>query len=553
MKKRFFAILMAAALVLAMSLPALAAAGPADLTITGSFADNKTATAVKIFSDTSDSLSDDPFYVLEDAWKGFFDGKISGASANDADISTKAYRYMVAMQSDSDDMNALAENMRVYYLAHKNDHANDATKPAFSTETTTTSNGSAVFSNLAAGSYLVLPPTGSTSVTRSTDAMIQNVRGNIQTVAMKSTYPTVEKKVQPAGDNGTPTDDTHVKIGDYVKFTLTSTVPEMSQYTTYYFAFKDTLSTGLTLVKPSDTNYNTYPMTFTIGSKTLTKKDNAEDTAHDYLFTQNNQNFAVSVPNLKAFADSNNLRAGDTVTFTYYARLNENAVVSPATDGATNTNSATVEYSNDPSDVNSKEESSPDISKVYTYGIELFKYSEETTNTKTPLSGAKFSLYSDPSSNDDRTAISLVDVTTSGAEEKMYRVATSEDAGTVTEIETPASGIVHINGLDLGPYYLKETAAPTGYNDLASDVAVIISKDNSTTENVTENNLASVYYTVDNTQNSNANDNVVNIQNRPGSTLPTTGDIGTIGLTIAGVAIVIFGVLATSRRKKARV
>ena len=44
--------------------------------------------------------------------------------------------------------------------------------------------------------------------------------------------------------------------------------------------------------------------------------------------------------------------------------------------------------------------------------------------------------------------------------------------------------------------------------------------------------------------------NVIEIQNRNGTYLPETGSIGTIGLTLAGVALVIGGVGFTSRKKK---
>ncbi len=40
------------------------------------------------------------------------------------------------------------------------------------------------------------------------------------------------------------------------------------------------------------------------------------------------------------------------------------------------------------------------------------------------------------------------------------------------------------------------------------------------------------------------------IQNKSGAYLPETGSIGTIGLTIAGVALVVGGIGFTSRRKK---
>ena len=78
----------------------------------------------------------------------------------------------------------------------------------------------------------------------------------------------------------------------------------------------------------------------------------------------------------------------------------------------------------------------------------------------------------------------------------------------------------------------------------------MISTDDVNTAGVVEDDYTSVYYTVNGAQNNAANNNTVKIENRPGSMLPTTGGIGTIGLTIAGVAVVILGIVFTSRKKK---
>ena len=135
-----------------------------------------------------------------------------------------------------------------------------------------------------------------------------------------------------------------------------------------------------------------------------------------------------------------------------------------------------------------------------------------------------------------------------------YRVATPQEIADtsvtkVTTVNSPISGKVQIDGLDLGTYYLKETVAPTGYNQLTDEITVVISTDDSTTPE-TESNYTRVYYTVGNIQNANENDNKVKVENRPGSMLPQTGGIGTIGLTALGVGVVIFGFIFTSRKKK---
>lgn len=528
MTKRIFAVMMVVAFMLAMAIPAFAETNQADLTVSGDNLAGKTVTVVNMFMDNSQTTDANPNYVLRDAWKPFFADKLS-IESNDPDISTKAYRYVVAMQDDSPALIALAEDAREYYVDKITTNPN-----YFVTKTTqiANANGTATFSNLDAGTYLVLPEGGSTSATRGTDAMIVTIRNSDVDIDMKSDYPTVEKQVKPAGSNTVFADDTSANVGDYVQFELVSAVPEMSDYDSYVFKFKDTLSSGLTLVKDSN-----HPMTLTINGETLTENT-------DYTFTQDGQSFVVAITNLKALeADATlDISVDDDIILTYYAEVNANAVV--GTTG--NPNRATVEYSNNPEGTGTGE-SAPDISKVYTYEIEINKFSKDGTD-KVPLAGAKFQI---SETTPNGTPIPLVATATANT----YRVATPQEIADssvtkITEVTTPSTGKIKIDGLDLGAYYLKETEAPTGYNQLTGEVTVIISKDNSGTANVTEDDFASVYYTVNGTQNTNANDNKVEIENRPGSMLPTTGSFGTIGLTIAGVAVVLFGVLFFSRKKK---
>ena len=532
--KRVFAVLMAAALVLLCTLTAFAETNQADLTVSGDNLAGKTVTVINMFSDTSSTTDANPAYSLRDAWKPFFADKL-GIQSNDPDISTKAYRYVVAMADDSPELIALAEAARVYYVEQKENNPN-----YFITETQQTANalGTATFSNLNAGTYLVLPAGGSTSATRGTDAMIVTIRNSDVDIDMKSEYPTVEKQVRPADSNGSFAEDTSANVGDMVQFELVSAVPEMSDYDTYVFNFKDTLSSGLTLIKDA-TNYPDYPMVLSIDGVTLTENV-------DYTFTQNGQSFVVAITDLKDLVENNDdISVDDAITLTYFAELNANAQV--GTDG--NSNRATVEYSNDPSS-DGTGESAPDISTVYTYQITIHKFSKDGTD-EVPLAGAKFEIYNTAADAVNRAPIALIETTTANT----YRVATPQEIADanvdkVTEVVTPASGMIMINGLDLGTYYLKETEAPTGYNQLSSEVTVVISTDNSATSGTVEDDYTNVYYTVNGTQNNSANNSTVKIENRPGSMLPTTGSTGTVWLTIAGVAVVILGIVFTSRRKK---
>lgn len=107
--------------------------------------------------------------------------------------------------------------------------------------------GTATFTGLTAGYYLVFPEGGSTGDNgRGTDAILVNVpkNGGVTEQTIKSTFPTVEKKVQTSKD-GTFEDNGSAQVGDTVTFNLTAKVPDMTDYNTYKFVFHDTLSHGL--------------------------------------------------------------------------------------------------------------------------------------------------------------------------------------------------------------------------------------------------------------------------------------------------------------------
>ena len=130
-----------------------------------------------------------------------------------------------------------------------------------------------------------------------------------------------------------------------------------------------------------------------------------------------------------------------------------------------------------------------------------------------------------------------------------YRVAVDGDTQTVTTVTTGATGKIVIKGLAAGTYTLEETNPPSGYTQLAGPVTITIAPGNSgTAQEPVYDDYEHPTFTV----NGEPDDDVIGIVNTKGAMLPTTGGIGTIGLTAAGVAIVIFGIVITSRRKKSK-
>ena len=129
-----------------------------------------------------------------------------------------------------------------------------------------------------------------------------------------------------------------------------------------------------------------------------------------------------------------------------------------------------------------------------------------------------------------------------------------------TKLVTGVDGLVKVAGLDDGTYYLEETKAPSKYNKLSEDVTIVISA--STENNQTWNGTASDALTkIDVTANGKKSDGNVNegsvkvtVENNQGSTLPTTGGMGTTVFYVVGSILVLGAaiLLITKKRMSAR-
>lgn len=551
--KRIAALCLAVGMILTAASTALAATVTGKLVVHGNkeFV-GKTVTAIRMFSatyqdgatgtssqiDEGDSVS----YELETAWEGLFaldsddPAKIDVSGAAGDTLAEKAYDY-VRQLTDGNETSTLVTfaKQAAAYAKTNNLAAQTAGTPplAYSATAEADADGkgtTATFETMEVGYYLVLPEGGSTSVDRQTDAMLVNVpSARSVNLNMKSEYPTVTKEASDT-DNGTYGENTTAQIGDTVYFKLTSKVPDMTAYTTYTFQFKDTLSTGLTfdadsvVVKVGDA---------TLGSGTDYTVTPTEDTAGTIVTIDLSSSIKNQIP-------------GKEIVVTYEATLNKNAVIGATANG----NSATVEYSNDPG-TEETGTSIPDTTKTYTYDIQVHKYA--TGDDTGYLAGATFilsaseTLAGTPTAPDyeDANAIKLVG---SG---NTYRVAKEDEEGAKTYFTTNGTGNITINGLEAGTYYLHEVDAPDGYNKLTEPVKVEIKVTGEEGDNPAPSYDTPVYViSIDNVAQPGSTNNVVGIENKSGAMLPETGGIGTIGLTVAGVAVVLLGIFLPRRKKK---
>lgn len=494
-----------------------AAGGNATLTVStkdAKFA-GKTVNAYKMFSATVSSDGGAVSHTLNDAWKPFFKNSVGLTDVTDANVNDKANEYVSGLTGKEKDLSAFAAKASNW--AQTNNIAVDAT----ATVSKNADKYTATFTNLDYGYYVVAVPGATVADTNSQYAALIPVHSTSVDASIKGALPTVVKKVN--GESATS-----AKIGDPLTFTLTSTIPDMSAYSTYTFNFKDTLSKGLTFNQVDSVK---------VGDTTLTK--NTDYTVTTAPADSGKTLLTVAMNEFKKKQQAN---AGKKITVTYTATLNKDAVVG----GAGNVNSATIQYSNNPS-TNGTGESEPSKVRVFTYGFTVDKYTGKNyDDTATRLAGAEFTL-----SHKGGTAISFVKVADSATQNAVYRVAKADEAGATTTITTPANGKVDFRGLENGEYTLTETKAPAGYNKLASAIGVRVDGQNDGTDTTN----ATVTITYDNNNGSvydqTASNGVIPVQNKPGVVLPGTGGMGTIAFTVIGVLVIALGVAWTLKRKNA--
>ena len=459
--------------------------------------------------------------------------KIDVSGSTGDTLAEKAYDYVLNLGRDTHALIEFAKQAATYAKTNNLAAQTAGTPPlAYSATATADEDGeraTATFGEMAVGYYLVLPEGGSTSVVRQTDAMLVNVpSAKSVDLNMKSEYPTVTKEASDT-EGGTYGENTTARIGDTVYFQLTSKVPDMSAYDTYTFKFNDTLSAGLTFD----------------ASSVVVKVDDAPLDSTDYTVTPTEDTAGTTVT-IDLSDSIKEQTAGADIVVTYAATLNENAAFGAIANG----NSAEVEYSNDPG-TEETGTSIPDTTKTYTYDIQVHKYA--TGNETGHLAGATFilsaseTLAGTPTASDyeDANAIKLV------GSDNTYRVAKADEAGAKTYFTTNGTGNITINGLEADTYYLHEVAAPDGYNKLADPVKVEIQVTGQDGADSAPSYDVPVYViSIGEEAGTSSTNNVVGIENKSGTMLPETGGIGTIGLTVAGVAVVLLGIFLPRRKKK---
>ncbi|RHC29080.1 isopeptide-forming domain-containing fimbrial protein [Bifidobacterium adolescentis] len=371
-----------------------------------------------------------------------------------------------------------------------------------------------------AGYYLLKDKDAVTGDDAATLFIVQ-VNGPV-TVNRKADKPTFEKKVKDVndstGDKSDWQDSADYDVNDEVPFQLTATLPtndtDFAAYKTYKLVFHDQQSAGLT--------FNEKSVVVKYGDKTLG--------ADSYTVTENPEDkdtFDITIADAKAVKDAEGsaitVAAGGKFTVEYTSTLNENAVI-----GSTgNPNEASLEFSNNPNVGGEGETGKTPTDKVivFTYQLDINK----TFNGGTPAENdlPKFKLYKFDSATNDYT-IDRGEVTITKTEDGKYTAS--------------------FKRVDDGKYKLVETKTPAGFNT-AADTLFEITADHDVESDNPQLTVLKINTTAGNTTTGTVTADVVN---QKGSTLPSTGGMGTVLLYVAGIAVFVLAgatlVMALRRR-----
>ncbi len=342
-----------------------------------------------------------------------------------------------------------------------------ASKTADATNTVT-------FGTLSLGYYLIDSSTGALC---SLDTTCPTA-----TVQEKNSVPTVDKTII---DSNNTTKKNSANIGDKVLFKTTIDVEKGAEN----YVLHDKMDAGLTF-DSSIYSVQAHKPSPVFGTDCILQTKNlGDDCTFHLVFTQEYLN---------------NLTDSHEIDVVYGATVNEKAKINQA-----NTNQTWLTYGD-------TKKSNVDETQTFSFGIPVFKY---TGLTKTGLADAQFKLYNDKACKDE--------VKLTKADDHTYRV---DPKGNATMV-SPIDGKFNVNGLKAGTYYLKEMAAPKGYNKLAKPITVTIDNDGKITAD-------------DKTTTE------VGVENKSGTLLPSTGGMGTTLIYLAGIVLVVLsGYVLISKRR----
>ena len=496
--KRIMALMLAAIMMMAMSVTAFAAETTHSLTVNvkgGQDLKGQTINLYKLF-DVTESKSGETTnyaYTVNNTYKATL------ASVLNITETSKDEEFAAEVTKLGSDNSTGVQNFANTFTTKALEGKLAATATSNKIEESKTAY---TFSNLAAGYYLVYVTGG-----KEIQSSLVTVDADTNTVNLKTEAPSITKTA----------DKETAEIGQVVKYTVTGAIPDTTGYSEYVYKIHDTLSAGLDFVNDAAgtaLEEGATTVNVTVAFKGATDASTAPTTAT--LDSTNNKEMSLD---LSAWVKANQTNKGKEFTVTYYAKVNKNAVV-------TNNNQASLEYGNNPSDTTT---TTPSEAKTNTYPLDIKKINKKTSGL---LAGAKFSLYR--SEADAKNGENAIKVSGSNGN---YVV---DSVSTTTEFESVGNDLggynLRVNGLEAKDYWLVETQAPEGFNKLTAPIKVTITKTGDAEWTVSKDDKPET-------------DKIIDVENSTGSLLPSTGGRGAIAFAVIA-ALLVFGVAVSFIRDK---
>ena len=434
--------------------------------------------------------------------------------------------------------------------------------------------------------------TGSDTLSKYLLSVVKNVE-----ITAKDTHLTPNKQILIASGEADAQTFQHVKqnsaaVGDTVRFEVTIPVPNTKKYIDHFvFDMKDTLPTGMTFMEVTSVKVgnDNVPNTVTVapaGSTTYAAYTKPTDAAA--VTATGGQNIKVVFNNFKKNAEDNNWIGQDLVV-TYTAVVNDKADFT----STGNENEVYFDYSNDPNHDYDGDEPGPDEpmgetphdkTKTYLINLEVLKTGEggtiqnlegaefEITSSEynvTLVTGEKF-VASDYTAQTGETiadgtyyllkdgsytTTAPTDATSSSYQSTTvtYKKVTFTKADTtpgatkkVTVVSGP-TGIV-LEGLKPGTYTIKESKAPSGYNLDPNTYTIKVDWTYDATAKTGSFALDTTASSDGVTWTATTAKASITIDNKSGTTLPSTGGMGTTILYVGSSILVLAAVILLGQR-----
>ena len=504
--KRIMALMLAAIMMMAMSVTAFAAGTTHALTVNangGQDLKGQTINLYKLFdvTESGEAPNKNYAYTVNTKYKATLASVLGiGADSKDEEFAEAVTKLgadnTTGVQNFANTFTTKALESKLDATATSGKIAEDSNKTSFT------------FNNLAAGYYLVYVTGG-----KEIQSSLVTVDATTNTVNLKTEAPSITKTANK----------TTVNIGDVVTYTVKGSIPDTTGYAEYVYKIHDELSTGLDFVNDATgaalgEGATTVNVTVAFKDAGVTDASTAPTVAT--LAKDSSKKMSLD---LSAWVRDNQANKGKEFTVTYYAKVNKDAVV-------TEKNNAQLEYGNNPSDTTT---TTPSEAKTPTYPLDILKIKKDSTEK---LDGAKFSLYT--SETDAKNGTNPIKVKGNNGNYVVDSTSTTTEFESVKNIEGKGYNL-RVNGLAEGTYYLVETKAPDGFNKLTAPVVIKITK--STDADVNNWTISK--------DGTDEKDKIIDIANSTGSLLPSTGGRGAIAFAVIA-ALLVFGVAVSFIRDK---